>query len=260
MKDLTYRYPGTDMDVLNALDMDVEHGSFISLIGRSGSGKTTLVRCISGLIPHDLGGALDGSIAIYGKDTRRMTLKDHMKRVGIVFQDPHLQQFSTGLAEELAFPLENVGMERDEMVKRIRLTVKEFGLGHLTGRRISELSGGEKQLLAVATALIRRPDVIILDEPTSELDPVNVGRLKSILERLKGRLTIILVEHRFELLDIADRILGIRDGRIVSDLPPDKALTAASLSRVGLEAPPDVLGRESLGPLWRQLRSGGCPF
>lgn len=257
LKKLSYTYPGENAPALRDVSLRIDAGQFISVIGASGSGKTTLLNCISGFIPYDIGGRFSGNVRLFGTDMNGKGLDEHLRHVGMVFQNPHLQQFSDSPVEELAFPLENMNILRDEMIARIKRIVRQMGLKHLMNRRINEMSGGEKQLLAIATALIRRPDILILDEPTSELDPENTRRIKKILLSLRGKLTVILAEHRFELLEISDRILGIGDGGIMLDGYPERVLSSENLAELGLDAPPEVLAREKIGPGWRELLEVG---
>ncbi len=208
---------------------------------------------MSGLIPHELGGKLSGEVLIHGENMAGKDLHDHTKYIAMVFQNPHLQQFSDRVVEELAFPLENFRMPRKEMMERIKRTVNEFRLKKLIHRDIHDLSGGEKQLLAIATALIRKPGILILDEPTSELDPENTKRIRSILARYHNKLTIMLVEHRPELLQLCHRIIGIAGGRIVCDGPPESILTSSTYEKLGAAPPQELIMKERLGEKWNRI-------
>lgn len=253
LRKLNYTYPGETSPALRDLDLAVRKGEFVGMIGASGSGKTTLIKCMSGLIPHELGGKLSGEVRIRGENMTGKDLHDHTKHIGMVFQNPHLQQFSDRVVEELAFPLENFRMPRKEMRERIRRTINEFGLKKLIQRDIHDLSGGEKQLLAIATALIRKPGILILDEPTSELDPENTQRVRSILARYCNKLTMILVEHRPELLQLCHRIIGIAGGKIVCDGPPDSILTSSTYGKLGAAPPQELVMKERLGGRWDKI-------
>ena len=251
---MTYTYPGESEPRLKDIDLDIPRGQFVGIIGPSGSGKTTLVRCISALAPHVTGGSLTGKVNIGGTDISRDERGECIEHMGVVFQNPHLQQFSDNVIEELAFPMENFNTPRKEMERRIGKIIREFHLERFRGRNIHELSGGEKQILAVATALIREPNILILDEPTSELDSVNTMRVKKILARLRGKITVILVEHRHELLTLADRIIGMKNGRKVVDGALSEKYTAATYEMLGLAPPPELVLRDRLGSRFEKIR------
>ena len=139
------------------------------------------------------------------------------------------------------------------MMERIRWTVNEFRLKKLIHRDIHDLSGGEKQLLAIATALVRRPEILILDEPTSELDPENTQRVRSILAKYREKLTIVLIEHRPEMLELCHRIIGIGDGKKICDGPPESVLDTSNYKRLGSAPPQELAMKERLGDKWDKI-------
>lgn len=257
IRELTYTYPGERSPQITKINLDIPRGQFVGIIGPSGSGKTTLIRCMSGLIPHDIGGRISGEVRVRGEDVTRDGTGRCIEHIGMVFQNPHLQQFSDNVIEELAFPMENFNFPREEMGRRIRKMIRELHLERFKGRNIHELSGGEKQILAVATALIRGPDILILDEPTSELDSKNARRLKTILQRLRGEITIIMVEHRYELLGLAHRIIGIKNGSKAVDGTIREKYSLDTYDKLGLIPPMELVLRDRLGVKYRKILGGG---
>ncbi|MGC8961433.1 MAG: ABC transporter ATP-binding protein, partial [Candidatus Bathyarchaeia archaeon] len=238
---LSFRYRGDERPALKSIDLRIEDGEFVVVAGASRSGKTTLLRCINGLIPHFYGGVMEGRVRVQGLDTRVTSPSKLALKVGMVFQDPENQMVTTGVSSEVAFGLENMALPRDIMGRRIVEALDAVEAQHLKHRRIHELSGGEKQKVALASVLALQPEVMILDEPTSELDPASSEQILHILERLNSELglTVVLVEQRLErVLSYADRLIALREGEIIGDGPPRRVLGEAELPHLDFRVPP----------------------
>lgn len=222
IQDLWWRYElGKDW-ALKGINLTVKKGEFLVIVGPSGAGKSTLCLTLCGMIPHFSRGYYRGEVLINGQETRKMRLSEITKKVGVVFQDPDTQFVTMSVEDEIAFPLENHGVPRQEMFKRVRRTMEMTRILELKDKYPHELSGGQKQRVAIASILALEPEILVLDEPTSDLDPVGKTEVFSMLADLKktGR-TIILVEHNTEeAAKYADRIVLLKDGRIISEGSP----------------------------------------
>lgn len=194
--------------------------------GPTGSGKSTLARCFNGLIPHFYPGKLEGQIEVLGSDPRNCKVRDMAKDVGFVFQKIDDQLFSLSVERELAFGLENLGLPREEIKTRIDMGIEMLGLSELLDKRIPNLSGGQKQKVAIAAAVVMQPEILILDEPLSELDPRSRLEIASVLKTLKRKgLTIVLIEHRLhETISIADKLIILVNGELQACGSPRKIL------------------------------------
>lgn len=239
-----YRYPGATTPVLDDVSWIIPSGAFVLLAGPSGSGKSTLLRCLNGLVPHFSGGAFGGEVLVRGRDTRKVGPRDLSADVGFVFQDPESQLVTDRVDAELAFSLEQHGVDRTTMRKRVEETFDLLGIAHLRDRHPSHLSGGEQQRVAVAAALSMHPTMLVLDEPTSQLDPWGAEDVLAALTRLNEDLgiTIVLAEHRLE------RALHRADHVRVMRLPPARSFEGTAdevVARIDPVALPPVtrLGR-----------------
>ena len=224
---LTYRYPSAARDSLAGLGLDVEPGEFVVLAGRSGSGKTTLLRACCGLVPHYHGGDVAGAIEVAGMDVRRHGPADLGAAVGLVAQDPETQVVSTTVRAELELPLEMRSESAAARARAVEEVALALAMPHLLDRTVDTLSGGELQRVALAAALVGRPRLVLLDEPTSQLDPVAGDELIGLLRRLNEEwgTAIVLAEHRLErCLAAADRAIAMADGRIAFDGSPREFL------------------------------------
>ncbi|MFC2045582.1 ABC transporter ATP-binding protein [Chloroflexota bacterium] len=240
---LTFFYSDTTQPALNNVNLTINDGEFVLLTGPSGGGKSSLCRCFNGLIPHFHGGKVSGSIVVEGQDTLKSSTKEMAKIVGFVFQDPENQLVSIDVEREVAFGPENLGFPRDLIAKRVEESLDTLGIANLRYRQISELSGGEKQKVAIASVLALHPRVLILDEPTSELDPKGAEDVLSIVTRLNDELglTVILVEHRLDrVIQYVDRLIVIDAGTIIIDGEIDDILVNHyhELSEIGIGIPP----------------------
>ena len=200
ISDLTFTYPGAEQPAIQGVNLEVPDKEFCLVMGPSGSGKSTLLRCMNGLIPHFSGGTLSGMIRVNGLDPVRLTPREMSQTVGFVFQDPEAQFVVDRVEDEIAFSLENAALPRDEMEARVEQALETLELAPLRSRRLETLSGGEIQRVAIAAALALKPGIMVLDVPTSQLDPHSAEEVLEALVQLNKvlGLTIILAEHRLE--------------------------------------------------------------
>ncbi len=243
VRDFTYAYPGAGHAAVQGLSLSIEPGELVVLAGASGSGKSTLLRAGSGLVPHFHGGSFGGRVIVAGMDTRQHRPGELAAAVGMLFQDPETQVVMGTVRAELAFGLENRGWSGAEVARGVEEAALALGIAHLLDRPTAELSGGELQRVALGAALAGTPQLILLDEPTSQLDPVAGDELIGSLRRLNEDrdVAIVLAEHRLErCLGFADRVIALDRGRIVCDAPPEEFLdwslaTAPALATPGAQ-------------------------
>ncbi|MDR9372322.1 ATP-binding cassette domain-containing protein, partial [Conexibacter sp. JD483] len=248
----TYRYPGAPGPALTELSLEVGEGEFVLLAGRSGGGKSTLLRAGCGLVPHFHGGAVAGELTVAGLDVRDHGPGELAAVVGTLFQDPETQVVMGTVRSELAFPLENRGESRAAVARGVEEAALALGIAHLLERPTHELSGGELQRVALGAALAGRPRLVLLDEPTSQLDPVAGDELIGLLRRLNEEwgTTVVLAEHRLErCLTAADRVLALAGGILACDAEPGAFLAWAAESAPALQTPgASLLARAGLRP------------
>jgi energy-coupling factor transporter ATP-binding protein EcfA2 len=237
---LTYTYPGAPRPALRDIDLHVPAGQFCAVVGPNLAGKSTLCYAIAGFIPGFYKGEVTGEIRVAGHDLVRTPLAQLAGQIGLVFANPFNQ--ITGarftVREELAFGLENLGVPREEMLQRIEEALQLTGLGELAERSPYALSGGQQQRLAIASVIVMRPQVLVLDEPTSQLDPVGTREVFETLDSLtKTGTTVVLAEHKLEWIAVhADRLLILQEGQIARDGPPRQVLAEAGLETLGIAA------------------------
>jgi energy-coupling factor transport system ATP-binding protein len=237
---VSYRYPGTSEDALLDVSLEVAPGEFVVLAGLSASGKSTLLRAASGLVPHFHGGTFAGRVVVGGMDTREHGPGDLAAVAGTLFQDPETQSVMTTVRAELAFPLENRGWPAGAVARGVEEAALALGIEALLDRPTAELSGGELQRVALGAALAGRPRVVLLDEPTSQLDPVAGDELVWLLRRLNEEwgTAVVLAEHRLErCLAHADRVVVLDGGAVACDAPPSEALAWAAEAAPALQTP-----------------------
>ncbi len=256
---VTYAYPGATTPALADITLTIEPGELVIVAGGSGSGKSTLLRVISGLVPHFHGGTFGGTATVAGLDTRAHGPGELAAVVGTLFQDPESQIVMGTVRAELAFGLENQGHSPERVARAVEEAALALGIAHLLDRSTAELSGGELQRTALGAALAGRPEVLVLDEPTSQLDPVAGDELIGLLRRANddADTTIVLAEHRLErCLHAADRVIALDGGRVVCDGSPE-----AFLEWAGRRPPacrprgPSCSGRWG----WRRSRGSSAP-
>ncbi len=239
-------YPGASGPVLDSISLTIASGSFVVLAGESGSGKSTLLGLICGIVPHATGGTVSGRVTVCGRDTREHGPAALAAHVGTLTQDPERQVILTTVRAELAFPLENAGEAPAAVARGVEEVALALGIERLLDRRTAELSGGELQRVALGAALARRPQVLVLDEPTSQLDPVAGDELLWLLRRLNEEwgTTVIVSEHRLErCLAPADRVIVLDGGRLVCDAAPPAFLDWAGDHAPALQTPVAALWR-----------------
>lgn len=272
VENLSYTYPGRNEPSLAGVSMSLSPGEFVLLVGSSGSGKSTLCRALNGLVPHFYGGIIDGRVLVGGKDTTTQKVNELASRVGMVFQDPENQLVTDNPVSEVAFGLENLGIDALHMRKRVEEVLATLRLSGLRDRRVSDLSGGEKQKVALASVLVMHPDVLVLDEPTSQLDPVSAEDFLATLKSLNDELglAVLLAEHRIErCFHFADRAVVLDRGRVAfSGTPREMASWAREepwvplppITRIFLglngSAPPLTV-KEGRDRIWDMARKGG---
>jgi energy-coupling factor transporter ATP-binding protein EcfA2 len=256
LEGVTYTYPGAPRPVLAGVDLAVEEGAFVLVAGPSGSGKSTLLRCLNGLVPHFTGGRIAGRVTVAGRDAIQRGPQGMSHIVGFVFQDPEAQFVVDRVEDEVAFGLENAGLPHQEMRVRVEEALGLMELSELRDRPLEALSGGERQRVAIASALAFRPQVLALDEPTSQLDPQSAESVLTALTRLNQDLglTVILVEHRLErVLPFVDHLVYLpAAGAPLRSGSPDEVLPQMEL------VPPLVEVARHLGwqPLPKTVKEG----
>jgi energy-coupling factor transporter ATP-binding protein EcfA2 len=248
---VTYRYAGARRNALDGVDLELAPGSVIGVVGPNEGGKSTLCLVASGLAPVVVAGTLGGSATIDGRET--ITLRPHelAQRCGILLQNPQAQLSGTAATvfEELAFGPRNLGLPLGSVIERVEASLEMLGIADLAARDPARLSGGQAQLVALAAILALRPTYLVLDEPTSQLDPQGTRLVGDALRRLAGesRTAILVAEHKTALLDrLADSVVVINDGRIVREGPAAEVLGDPALALLGVEPPPRTRIRAGL--------------
>ncbi len=239
--ELSFTYQGSERRALSGVSFVQARGEMIGIIGASGAGKSTLAQCLNRIIPEFEAGDFHGVVAIEGQPLDGKHVSEIAGTVGMVFQDFEAQLFSTNVAHEVAFAMEQAGMSRDQMNRRIGPALEAVGLAGFEPRDPTTLSGGEKQRLAIAAVLALGPDIIVMDEPTTDLDPEGKAEVFTLIRSLRERgLSLIVIEHETGELRACDRILLMREGEIVAEAPPDQLLTRLDLLEGHGVHPPEI--------------------
>lgn len=215
INDLHYKYEENTKEILNGINLKVEKGEAVAIIGLSGCGKSTLIYNICGIIPHIYKGKAKGQVKIWGKDILDMRLPEISTKVGIVFQDPDTQLFSPTVENEIAFGPENLCVTREEIGLRIKRVLEIINMEEHRLENPNNLSGGQKQLIAIASVLAMETEILLFDEILSQIDKEGKTKIREVIKGLKeeGK-TIVLIEHDLDNLQIADRVLQLRDGKL----------------------------------------------
>lgn len=230
---VTYRYPLTDKPALSSVDLQVKEGEFVAIIGPNGAGKSTLCYAIAGFIPHFFKGELDGRVEVAGIETTSSKLSEWVLNVGLVFQNPFNQISGAKYTvyEEVAFGLENLGVPRAEIGPRVDLALALTGISDLADRSPYSLSGGQQQRVALTSILVMKPRVLVLDEPTSQMDPIGTREVFGVIRSLAGQgMTVVMAEHKMEwVAQFADRVFALYDGKVLMSGTPREVLTSETL-------------------------------
>lgn len=242
LEKLTYSYPHSDSQVLSDVNLELEKGEFVLLVGPSGCGKSTLVRCLNRLVPEISGGSFSGRVLLQGKDLKNEKIHRLALEVGMVFQNPETQLFCMTVADDISFGPENLGLPKMEVLSRVEKALKAVRLEKLRDHFIFTLSGGEKQRTAIGGNLAMEPEILVLDEPTSDLDPTGTQEVLELIKRLNAekQITVILIEHKLDsVFELADRMLVMDEGRLILNGKPFEIFCREEekLKKLGIHPP-----------------------
>lgn len=244
-KNITYTYPLAEKPSVSDIDIKLEKGKFYTILGANGSGKTTICNILRGFIPNFFQGKMEGEIILDGKNLEEYTLGELSSRIGYVFQNPFNQ--ITGARDtvygEIAYGLENFGVPVEEIKERVDRIMEITNTSYLKDKNPFELSGGQQQRVALASVLVLEPDVLIIDEPTSQLDPQETERVFDIIKKMKNMgKTILLVEHKIELVaEYSDDILVLENGKLIRFGEKHDVLSEIELQNHGVMLPQTVI-------------------
>ncbi|TFG30358.1 MAG: ABC transporter ATP-binding protein [Promethearchaeota archaeon] len=251
-KDFSWKYKSSKDRVLKSINLKINKGDYLGIMGPTGAGKSTLCACINGLIPLKTRGFISGTVEVFGTNTRTVDMAEITARVGLIFQDPETQFIMMNVEDEIALGLETLGLEREEIKKRITWALEIVGLKGYELKSPEELSGGQKQRIAIASILAMRPDILILDEPTSDLDPFGKFEVFELLERIKKEfdLTIVLVSHETrKILEFCNRVIIIDEGEKKFDGNVTDLLNNIQLlNNSGIYIPEDICAARLANP------------
>jgi energy-coupling factor transporter ATP-binding protein EcfA2 len=230
LQNITYKYPITDSPALTNINLQVNEGEFVAVVGPNGAGKSTLCYTIAGFVPHFFKGEISGTVEVAGNESSKSSLHEWVLNVGLAFQNPFNQISGAKYTvfEEIAFGLENTGVPRDEMIQRVTDAMKLTGISDLADRSPYSLSGGQQQRVALTSILVMQPKVLVLDEPTSQMDPIGTREVFGVIRTMAEKgMTVVLVEHKMEwIANFADRVVALHDGQIILDGRPSEVLTS----------------------------------
>ena len=265
LKDVHYAYPGSEesgQEAVKGVTLSIEEGSFVALVGHNGSGKSTLARLLNGLfVPTN------GDVVVYGVNTKdEKRIYDVRSRVGMVFQNPDNQMIATNVADDIAFGPENLGVEREEIIRRVDQALEQVGMSEYRDGTPFKLSGGQKQRLAIAGVLAIKPRVMVLDEATAMLDPKGRDEVMAVTRKLNREegMTVVHITHYMDEALGADRLVVMNDGLVVADGKPSEVFkqygllrqiklgvpyvtnVAVALHAAGLDIDPHIVGEDEL--------------
>lgn len=251
IQNLCFTYGARSVPILSDINFQVQAGEFVLITGQTGCGKSTLLKTLNGLIPHESGGRFSGRVLIDGQDTRTIPVTALSETVGLVFQNPDDQIFSTQVKDEVAFVLENMGLDPATVSQRVSEALAAVGLSGKESDSVFTLSGGQRQRLAIASVIAAKPGLLALDEPISQVDPQGAQELLTVLKRLNTELgiTILIVEHRLhEVVALCDRVVVMAAGRMVWDGPKEALVSQPDiLLQHGLRLPQPIAVCHQLG-------------
>ena len=237
LQNLTYKYPLTKTPALQNISLQMDEGEFVAVIGPNGAGKSTLCYALAGFAPHFFKGEISGTVEVDGKESGKSTLDEWVLNVGLAFQNPFNQISGAKYTvfEELAFGLENIGVPRDEMKPRVEAAMAMTGISDLADRSPYSLSGGQQQRVALTSILVMQPRLLVLDEPTSQMDPIGTREVFGVIRKMaENGMTVLLVEHKVEwIAEFADRVIALKEGRILLQGRPNEVLTSDSMAENG---------------------------
>lgn len=237
LQNVSYKYPLTKEPVLQNINLQVNEGEFVAVVGPNGAGKSTLCYALAGFVPHFFKGEISGSIEVNGKKSGESTLDEWVLNVGLAFQNPFNQISGAKYTvfEEIAFGLENIGVPREEMKARVEEAMSLTGISDLAGRSPYSLSGGQQQRVALTSILVMRPRLLVLDEPTSQMDPIGTREVFGVVRKMAEEgMTVVLVEHKVEwIAHFADRVIALKEGQILLEGTPNEVLTSDLLPENG---------------------------
>ena len=241
IKNFSYKYPMEDKNVLENLNLKIETGEFWAIVGKNGSGKTTFCNALRRFVPDFYKGEVTGKIVIDGKNLKDFSPKELVTKIGFVFQNPFTQisGVKDTVFEEIAYGLENLAVEKEKIIKRVNETLKLLEIEHLKDKNPQEMSGGQKQRVALASIIVMDPEILVIDEPTSQLDPKGTQDIFKIINIMakKGK-TIILVEHKLELIaEYAEKIVVLDEGKIILSGDKKEILNNRLLEEKGIGMP-----------------------
>lgn len=242
ISNLSFTYPDGTL-ALKKINLQVAKGEYVVVMGQNGAGKTTLSLFLNGTIPNIMGGTVDGAVSVAGVNTFERPVYEMAQKVGIVLQDPEAQLICSDVRSEVAFAAENLGLPRDQIERRLAWAIKTVRLEGMEDRGPQQLSGGQKQRLAIAANLVMQPEILVLDEPTSQLDPVGTTEVFSVLKELNERhnMTVVMTEHKSEAAaEFGDRIVVLNNGEIVADGDPHDVFARVELLKEIFVKIPDV--------------------
>jgi energy-coupling factor transport system ATP-binding protein len=241
VESLKYKYPLSETLALNDISFQVEKGEFIGIIGKNSAGKSTLCQAIVGLVPHFFKGAYGGKVLVDGLEVKTHEIADLSLKIGMVFQNPFTQVTGSKLTvyEEIAFGLENIGIPQSEMVERIDDVLKLLNIEKVKDQNPFDLSGGQMQRMAIASIIAMKPEIIVLDEPTSQLDPAGSEEVFRAIQSLSEQgITVIMAEHKMEkVAQYCSRVLLLDDGKVVDFDTPEEIFSRDDLEEYGVNAP-----------------------
>lgn len=240
---VTYTYPQMERAAIKDISFALQPGEFTALIGPTGAGKSTLCYCFNGAVPRLFNGDMVGTVKVAGCDTYQNEIPVLAQHVGLVVQNARTQLFNVTVLQEVAFGCENLGLPREVIQQRVKEALEFVGLVGFEGREPSALSGGQQQRVAIACVLAMNPEVLVLDEPTSELDPIGSEQVMEVIARMNRELnkTIFMVTHDMEFVArYANRALVLNQGCLVEDSTPEEVFSQASLLHEARIRPPQV--------------------